>query len=136
MAAEPKRIKAASFYIDGAKIGTATDGTFTITENGEGVVTAEGWSRTDGAITSELDINAIVPVSGESKRMKTALKKRQYVTAQVSTIDGDVETVVMRATSAAFSTNVRSGTLTGAFKFEGGEPESDLWRRLMISLTG
>lgn len=123
MANAPMRIKAASFYVKGAKVGTAEGGDFSIASNDEDHITDEGWSVSDGTPTCKMTINVIVPVDGKTKRLAQALLDKEYISVQVGVVDGAVFSATMRATDASYTIDNKTGSLKGKFDFRGGEPE-------------
>jgi hypothetical protein len=123
MAKEPYRIKSCNFYIDNDKIGVAESGDYAITGNDESHITAEGWSASDGTPTTELSLNTVTPVDGKTDSLVDALLNKKYVVAQVGLVDGRIHRVTMRCTEVRYTTDNKTGSLKGAFKFMGGKPE-------------
>lgn len=74
------RVRHCSVYVNSKKIATSTGGSLEMSGNDEDQVTDEGWSgASDGAITSKLNLDTIVPVTGELKALRTAFLNKQYV---------------------------------------------------------
>jgi hypothetical protein len=76
----------------------------------------------DGAGSTQLHCEAVVPVSGMSVTLEDALQNKQNVTIQLGLINGQIWEVEMRTTTAEYKTDTQKGRLDGTFTFIGGEP--------------
>jgi hypothetical protein len=123
MAKEPFRIQHASIYSDGGKIGVTESATYTINGNDEDHITDEGWSASDGTLTTELDVETITPVDGKTDALIDAIEQKKYLKMQVGILDGRVHAVTMRCVSASYKSDAKTGSLKGSFKFRGGAPK-------------
>lgn len=122
MANEPFRIKPFNLFVGGKKVGTMESGDYSIAGNDEEHITAEGWSMSDGQTTSSINVNTIVPVDGKTKALVDALLGKKYIKVQTGVVDGEIHSITMRATSAKYNTDHKTGSLKGAFEFKGGKP--------------
>jgi hypothetical protein len=122
MAQEPKRISRCSIFVKGRKVGTAESGDYTINDNGEDHVTDDGWTMSDGTTTCEVKLNTIVAVDGATRFLKDALIAKQFVTLQLSLIDGETHTITARNVTDATNWDNKTGGMKGSVTFRGGEP--------------
>lgn len=125
MAIEPERIRHASLWVKGKKIATMQKLKYSIIGNDERQI-ADGQyiGHTDGATVSDITCDVIVPISGKTRVVKQAIKDKIYMTCQISAIDGETDTIVMRCTKGDYDSDGKTGALTGSFSLEGGEAES------------
>lgn len=127
MATEPARIRPASFYVKGKKVGTTETLKYSIAGNDERHIADGGYiGHSDGASVSDITCNVIVPIDGKTAVLKRALLNKEYLTCQIGVVDGEIDSMVMRCTKADYDVDHKTGALKGAFTFEGGEPESVL----------
>ena len=122
MAQEPKRISRCSIFVKGKKIGTAESGDLTINDNGEPHVTDDGWTTSDGTTTAEVKLNTIIAVDGATKFLMDALINKQFVTLQLSLIDGQTYSFTARVTTNAANWDNKTGSMKGSVTFAAGEP--------------
>lgn len=119
------RIRHCSVYVNSKKIATATGGSLEITGNDEDQIVDEGWGgASDGAITSKLNLDTIVPVTGELKALRNAFLNKQYVKVQITPFDGDILSIDMKCMDHKANWDNAKGTVKGNFTFSGGKPEN------------
>jgi hypothetical protein len=123
MAKEMFRIRGAQFYVGGKKIGTAETGSFKINGNDEQHITAENVSYSDGTVTTEMTVNVVVPVDGQTSALVDAILNKKNLNIQFGVVDGKVMAVQMRCLTADYSTDNKTGSLKGVFSFGGGAPD-------------
>lgn len=122
MSKEPKRISRCSIWFKGKKVGTAESGDRTLNDNGEDHVTDDGWTMSDGTTTAEIKLNRIVPVDGTDSALKDALINKEFVTLQLSLIDGKTETYVARNVTDSVNWDNKTGAMKGSVTFRAGAP--------------
>ncbi|RYE77945.1 MAG: hypothetical protein EOO74_06090 [Myxococcales bacterium] len=122
-AKEPERMKAYGLYVDSKKVGTLETSDYKLTSGDELHVTAEGIMYSDGTPLTDITGNTVVPVSGRTQALLMALLTHKYVTVQVGILEGKVHRIMMRVLEATYTTDNKTGSLKGAFKFGGGEPD-------------
>lgn len=123
MAKEMQRIKSFKIYLDGEMVGTSETADYAIMGNDEQHVTAEGVNYSDGTVTTEVNVNTIVVVTGRTQKVTQAILKKKNMTVQVGLVDGQIHRIDMRCLEHRFNTDHKSGGLKGAFKLGGGAPE-------------
>lgn len=111
-------VRAAPIYLNGKKIAEIESGDFEVMDSGEPVVTIEGYQDdSDGAITSTMTCNTILPVAG----MTTPIQAGQRYTMGIF-INGKNYQARMKCRKAKYSTDTKNGTSKGQFEFGGGPP--------------
>lgn len=119
-----ERIRHASVYFKGRKVATCHQSTFDIASGDETQLGDEGYiGHSDGATMSKVECDTVVPVGGVGVTFIDSLMRKQYVEMGLALIDGKVAKVTMRIVNASFSSDAKSGALTGKFSFEGGVPK-------------
>ncbi len=121
--AELPRIKHASVWADGAKVGTVETGDYTYAGNDEDHVTDEGWLPSDGTPTTTLSLNTVTTVDGKGDVLVDAIEQKKNLRMQIALIDGRVHSVVMRCWEAKYNWDAKGGSLKGSFTFHGGAPK-------------
>jgi hypothetical protein len=109
--------------VDGIKLGTLENASLTINGNDEQHITTEGVSYSDGTVTTEVSGDTVVPVVGKTKFLTDALLSKKNVVLQAGLIDGEIFRITMRPLERTFTTDPKTGSLKGSFKFGGGEPD-------------
>ncbi|HEX2878834.1 MAG TPA: hypothetical protein VHO25_04790, partial [Polyangiaceae bacterium] len=77
----------------------------------------------DGAITSTLESEAIVPVAGQEVRLLDALLAKKNLDIGAGIVDGQILTTSMRILKCEYKGTTKDGTLVGSFSFGGGVPK-------------
>ena len=120
------RIKAASIWHDSKKIGMAESGDITFEESGELEFADFGEGHElgspDGIIRTNISLQTIVAVSGETANLTLSLLHRRYVRLVLETVDGFSVDVVARHRSVRYQWEHKTGTQRGTFDFQGGKP--------------
>src|SRR5687768_17531050 len=100
------RIRKYSIFVDSKKIGTVQDGTFDYSSGDESQIGDEGYlGHSDGADTSTLSCNVIVPVDGRTDFLRDAIAKKKYLKVKLGIVDGKILDVEMRCVRASYSTD-------------------------------
>lgn len=111
-------VRAAPIYQNGKKIAEIESGELDVMDSGEPQVTTEGYQDdSDGAITSTLKCNTILPVAG----MTVNIIVGQRYTMGIF-INGKTQQARMKCRKATYSTDAKNGTAKGQFEFGGGPP--------------
>jgi hypothetical protein len=117
-----KQIRPMAIYINSRKVAEVESSTYEHMSNDEAQIGTEGYvGHSDGAEMTRASFTGIIPVAGMEVRVKEIIKNKEYVTMQFL-VDGDVESAEGRITGRNYSSDNRSGKLTGVFNFEGGAP--------------
>ncbi len=118
------KIRAASIYAGGTKIGEASGSTYEINGGDEAQFGDPGYlGHSEGAITSKLSFNAIIPVPGMKVDLVSKMLKKETVNMAMGLVNGKIHRVPMRIVQAQVTSEHRNGTQNGSFSLEGGEPE-------------
>lgn len=121
--AEPKTFRNASVYINSRKIAEIESGTYEHNSGDEDQFGSEGWmGASDGAGTTRLTFNTVVPAVGHEMTFKRIMKNKEYVQVAVI-IDGGAEMITMRVASRSYNFDSKTGVVKGAFTAMGGDPE-------------
>ena len=113
----------APVFFKGKKIAEIESAKYNIATNREAQIGAEGYmGHSKGPIITKISANCVIPVSGMTSRITTALLTGESVTIGIA-VDGQLHQIDMTATTADFDTDTKSGNLKGSFEFEGGQPE-------------
>lgn len=119
-----QRIRHASFYINGRKLAECNSGELDFASGDESQIGDEGYiGHSDGADTSTLSTESIVPVAGMQVRLTDAYARKQYVQASGALIDGKIFKCEMRIVSLNYKSDAKSGSLMQSAKLEGGRPK-------------
>lgn len=111
-----------SIFINGRKIGEFVQHKLTLASGDElqygdgGVV-----GHSDGAETSKLTANGVVPRAGMATDLVALLQAKQDVDVSVGVLDGKIRMITMRFETAEFSGDHKAGTLMGDFSLSGGK---------------
>ena len=118
------KTRAASLYIDNTKAAQMEGTTYDWTGNDEAQIGDGGYlGHSDGAVTTRVTCNGIMPLAGTNIDFYDIAKKKKVVTVMLTLVNGKIHVIRMRLTSISIRSSHRSGTQTGDFTFEGGEPE-------------
>ena len=116
-------IRAAPLYMNGKKIAEVSDGTYDISSNDESHITTDGYAgHSDGAATTKINANTIVPVKGMQTAVDDALVNKRYVSMSIL-MNGKIHQIDMRLVNGNYKWDFKSGSCAGSFSFEGGAPE-------------
>jgi hypothetical protein len=117
------RVRHASMYVAGKKVAEMFSNTYHVGSGDEPQFGDDGFQgMSDGAITTTLDCETIVPVIGTSVDILSLLLNKQDSDINLGLMSGRLHTVTMRCTEADYKSDAKTGTLTGTFKFFGGVP--------------
>ena len=122
----PSVIRNASIYVNGKKLGTATQATYTWNSGNENQVGDGKWlGVSQGVPTSSLSCTEIIPVGGADGQatLEDALKNYQYLQIAIGVIGTKIHKIDMAVMTAEYDTTMANGTLTGKFDLIGGDPE-------------
>lgn len=118
------RVRPASLFADGQKLGTMQNSTVDVNSNDEMLIIEEGYGgHSDGAITSRVQGTKIVPYGDTRLQLIRTLVEKRYVTMTIVGLDGASYQITGRFLSASYKSDHKSGSLMGDFTFEGGKPE-------------
>lgn len=116
-------IRALPIFIDGKKIAECTGGTYSIASGDEMHIATDGYiGHSDGATTVKIDPECIIPVKGMQITVDAILLGKKYVQIGVP-VNGKFHQVDCRLISASYKWDAKTGSATGSFNFEGGQPE-------------
>lgn len=116
-------IRPLPLYFNGKKIAEVSDGSYDITSNDEAHIATEGYfGHSDGATTSKVNPNCVIPVRGMQTTVIDVLLNKRYVQMGIP-VDGKFHQVDMRCVSANYKWDHKNGSMMGSFAFEGGEPD-------------
>lgn len=117
------RFRAVPLYINGKKVAEVTKGKLSLASGDEMQIGTDGYlGHSDGAMTSKLNPTCIIPVGGmTTTALRDALFNKKYLTAGLP-VDGKFMQVDMRVVSGDFDWDWKTGTITGDYSLEGGEP--------------
>jgi hypothetical protein len=115
-------IRNAPVFFKSKKIAEIETASYEVNSGDEAQIGTDGYlGHSQGAITTKLDCNVIVPVAGLKTTMMDALLRKLDVNIGAF-VDGKLHQFDARCTTARFDSDSRAGKLTGTFTFEGGEP--------------
>lgn len=118
------RIRHASWYVNGRKLAECNSGDLELGSGDESQIGDEGYiGHSDGAATSSLSTESIVPVAGMAVRLVDAYDRKQYVQISGALIDGRIFKAEMRIVSLSYKSDAKAGTLVQSAKLEGGRPK-------------
>lgn len=116
-------IRAASVYFKGKKIAEIETADYDIEGNDEPQHGSEGlmgWSK--GQITTKITTNVIVPVSGMTTTLESALLNKEQVNIGWAG-GGKLHQIDMNVMNAKYKSESKNGSLKGTFEFSGGKPD-------------
>lgn len=118
------RVKHASIFYNGKKVGTMTGCKLRI-KNGSGQELADaGAYNTDGAVTSEISAENIVPITGMGVPMIKDLINQKNAEISLGLIDGAIFVFDdCRPIDVEIDNQVASGKQTAAFNWQAGKPK-------------
>lgn len=117
------RVRHASIYDGATKVAEMFKNKYHIGSGDEPMFGDEGFEgMTDGAITTTLEFDTIVPTAGMSFDPDDAMLNKRDLQISIGTISGKVHQVEMRMTDADYESDAKAGSLTGSFKCFGGTP--------------
>jgi hypothetical protein len=79
-----------------------------------------GYSQ--GAITTKISCNVVVPVAGMTTTLEDALLRKQIVTIGWLG-NGKLHQIDMLPMQAKYTSDTKAGSLKGSFEFSGGKPD-------------
>lgn len=120
MGQEAKRIASTSFFAKGKKIGVAKGGSLTKNSNSQSEITDDGWSETDGTQTSDLKLDTIDSIDGDTEVLDDALDSNEYITIQVTPVGGKTRTGKARVITAQYDWSADKRSANGSFTFRAG----------------
>lgn len=116
-------IRAFPMYLNGKKIAEVSDGTYDIASGDEAHIATEGYmGHSDGAATTKVNPNCIIPVKGMQTTVDDLIINKRYFSIGIPA-NGKFHQIDMRCVSASYKWDFKSGSATGSFSFEGGAPE-------------
>lgn len=118
------RVRHASLFISGRKYAEAYMTEEDVSSGDEPQYGDEGLvGMSDGAATTNLSCEAIVPVLGSSVDiLKSYLLKKLDIDITYGLVNGQLHQYTVRCTNANFKGDAKAGTLVGSFKFIGKAP--------------
>lgn len=115
-------IRALPLYIDGLKVAEVSNGTYDIATGDEIQIATDGvMGLSDGAATTNMSFNTIVPVIGMKAKVDDMLINKKYIDIGIP-VNGAFHTCTGRLVTGSYSWDHKNGTCTGAFTFNGGPP--------------
>jgi hypothetical protein len=121
----PDIVRNFSIYIEGKKCATATGGELDLASGdelqiGDGQVVAVS----EGVTTSTLKVDAITTFGGvpELKLLNDALLNKRWVKVAVGVVNGQIQQIDMRVSTANFKTEMKAGTQNVNFTLQGKAP--------------
>lgn len=122
MAGSKTTFRASPLYIDGRKIAEISDVTFTHESGDEPQFGIEGLlGYSEGADTTKISFKTVTPYAGHEKTLADYIRQKKYGTYGVF-VDGKLEQIDGRMISRAYTSNSKTGTVTGDFEVTGGRP--------------
>ena len=116
-------IRSASVYFEGKKIAEIESADYTIDSGDEPHHGQEGlYGFSKGQITTKVSTNVIVPVSGLSTTLESALLQKKQVNIGWAA-GGKLHQITMNVMSCNYKSDSKSGSLKGTFEFHGGAPD-------------
>ncbi len=118
------KVRAASVYIGGKKVGTFEGNNYDIASGDEAQFGDPGYlGHSDGAVTTKLSCTGVIPVSGMQVNMIDIMKQKKDVDVTLALVDGKIHQVTMRVVNARGKSSHKNGSQMGDFNLEGGEPQ-------------
>ena len=117
------KIRSASLFVNGTKAGYVEGIEYEYTTGDEAQFGDPGYvGHTDGAGTTKIKADGIIPLAGIGIDLYSYMLNRQYVNLALGVVNGKIHSVDMRLVQASVTGSQKAGTLKGSFSFEGGEP--------------
>lgn len=117
------RVRHASIFVGGKKLGTMFNNKYSINSGDEPQFGDNGLlGYSDGAIQTTLTCTDIIPVAGQDVPLTQALVAKSDLDMQVGLVDGHIHQITMRPLKAEFDSDAKAGTQHGNFEFGGGTP--------------
>ena len=117
------RVRHASMFVGSKKVAEMFRNKVALNSGDEPQFGDEGFlGMSDGAITTQLDFDAIVPVSGMTVDLTAYLLNKTDVDITSGPVNGKLYTWTSRCTKAEYDSDSKAGTQTGAFSFMAGVP--------------
>ncbi len=121
------RIRSASIFLNQKKMGTIEGIKYTYSTGDEDQFGDPGYiGASDGAATSSISCNGIVPLPGMEMDIMAAMQNKADFDIALGVVNGKIHQVTMRGKKCEFTGSQKAGTLMGDFEFSGGE----------VSITG
>jgi len=117
------RVRHASIYDGATKVAEMFKNKYHIGSGDEPAFGDEGFlGFTDGAITTTLEFDTVVPAAGMSFDPNDAMLNKRDLNISIGTLSGKVHQIEMRMTDADYDSDAKTGALNGSFKCSGGVP--------------
>lgn len=117
------RVKHASLWVGGKKQAECNKNDVDVNSGDEPQIGDDGFmGMSDGATTTTLEFDSIVPVSGMSSQVEQLLLTKADVDMNLGYVNGKLWQITMRCTRLKYSSDAKTGTLSGSFTFMGGVP--------------
>jgi hypothetical protein len=118
------RVKHASVFANGAKVGTMNTNDIEVNSGDEiqfGDEGFAGWS--DGATTTSCDVGEFVPIQGTTFNWAQAVLNKQVLNMSFAVVNAGIWEIDMRATSQGIKSDAKAGTQMSSTKLTGGAPK-------------
>lgn len=116
-------IRAASVYFKGKKVAEVESADYTIDSGDEAHhATDGGLGFSKGQITTKITTNVVIPVSGMTTTLESALLTKQQVTIGWAA-GGKLHQIDMNPMTVNYKSDAKSGSLKGTFEFHGFAPD-------------
>lgn len=117
------KIRHASIWVSGTKVAEAYKSKKSLNSGDEPQYGDEGFvGMSDGAITTTLDFDIIVPIGGATISPEQLMLNKQDVDITAGLVNGKIWQLTMRFTKAEYDSDAKAGTLMGNFSLFGGKP--------------
>lgn len=117
------KVKHASLYIASKKAAECNKNDIDVKSGDEPQIGDDGFlGMSDGATMTTIQFESIVPLSGMSVTVETALLNKTDVDITLGLINGKIWQLTCRCTDLKYTSDAKNGTLTGSFTFVGGIP--------------
>jgi hypothetical protein len=121
----PDIVRNWSIYVKGKKCATATGSELDVV-SGDEMQIGDGQvvSISEGVTTTTLKIDAITTFGGiaELRLLNQALLNKQWVQVAAGVINGQIQQIDMRVSTANYKTEMKAGTQTVNFQLQGKAP--------------
>jgi hypothetical protein len=116
-------IRAAAVTFKGKKIAELKSAKYSISSGDEAQHGSEGvMGYSKGQVMTKISADVVVPVAGLSTTLESALLNKQTVT--IGWIGGGkLHQIDMNPMDCEYTSDSKSGALSGTFNFEGGAPD-------------
>lgn len=117
------RFRSASVFLNGRKWGQIEGVKYDYTTGDEAQFGDPGYlGHSDGAGTTQITCNGIIPVTGQDVDVYSAMQQRLNFELDLAPVNGKIHHITVRCTKANATGSQKAGTLMGEFDFAGGEP--------------